>query len=65
MTITSTKCGSKKIESKSVNYWWKNDDWRTERGSDVEVATLIVITVVLRASVPGKQVHYYPSDAFS
>lgn len=31
----------------------------------MEVATPIVITVALRASVPGKQVRYYPLDAFS
>jgi hypothetical protein len=65
MTIMSTKYGSKRIALTGANDWWKKGEWRTGRGSDVEVATPIVITVALRAGVPGKQVHYYSSDAFS
>ena len=54
-TTTSTKYGSKKIASKGENDWRKKDEWRTERGSDVEVVIPVVIAVVLRVNDPGKQ----------
>jgi len=57
-TTTSTKFGNEKIASRGENDWRKKDEWRTERGSGAEVAILIVIAVILRASGPEKQVHY-------
>ena len=65
MIIMNTKYGSERIALTGANDWWKKGKWRTERGSDAEVATLTVITVALRAGVPAKQVHYYSSDASS